>query len=274
MRALHWMIPVGLLGLALAGCNNGDGTGAATGGPIVPLPRTVLAFLDDCGNPLGAGGRITGMVEGAGGNRTFLLKPGLDGRAILDLLPGTYTVTAQIHDRPGSAPTEIRQAITVADPRVAGQVNVALTPAAVAAAWAKYDAGDYVGALAALQAVSGQVGSGAQGSVDNALGWTQGALADFSAAEAAFAAAQGNGCTGTDAQVGLSGVKLTENLTVGHVQDAVALLSDAIARPGDYSSAPTHGDLTENDLVIMRALAEFLAGDLAACRADLSVAQG
>jgi len=257
---------VALAALTL-GCHSG-GEGIA----IVPGTngRTVLVFSDDCGNPLNTSGLFSGLVIGSRSQDSFLLRPvrQSDGSLALTLLPGSYTVHAQYQRDATSAPITIDQPFTVSNVR--GEfINISLSDPRLDVGWAKYRQRDFEGAKIVFENLQSE--GVTQGAVENGLGWTNGQLGLIGDASANFNAAQGEGCTGTDALVGYSGLLLL-NLNTSDSSRAEGFLTDAISR-GNYHSAPVHDNISKTDLYVSRALARYLKGDTAGAQADLELAR-
>lgn len=252
-------------------------TGCPKSGHTPMLPgesgRTVLLFADDCGGLLGRDIRVSGLVLGGQLTDSRLLQPRTDGSVTLDLLPGTYTVRAYLHQR-GAEPREIQRVITIPQTLSGRTFALSLTPPELAEAWSLFRDKRYAEARTFLLSLRAQPAFSSNPAVDNALGWVSARLADLGQATAFFETAQGSGCTGSDALVGLAGVQLLSGSELSNAQSAERLLTEVLGRPAEYRSAPQHDTLGPVDLRVCRAFARWLQGDLAGTRADLTAVEG
>ena len=252
-------------GLLAIGCH-GHGQGF-----VLPSENghTVLAFTDDCGDPLLQTGRLAGfIVDSTNQKQAFLLRPGMNGTVTLDLMPGTYEVHARFAADPTKDPLPIDQSFTVTDTG-GGFVTIGSNDPRLDAGWSHYRARDFAGAKTAFTALLGEGVN--PGAVSNGLGWTNGQLGLIGDSSSNFQSAQGTGCIGTDALVGYAGLSLLTPSTA-NADQAEQLLTEALSR-GNYHSTPTHDNVTTPDLYVCRALAKYIAGDKTGARADLELAR-
>lgn len=254
--------------LLLTAC---DKTNTSPGSPLMSLGRTVLLLEDDCGAALTGATRITGLILGDGPTQAWPIQAAPDGSIQLDLIPGNYRVQALL--RSGESSTEFNQTFTVGDDPESRTFNISLTPEELEEAWSLFRAKNYDGARAFLTELKSDPAFATNPAIDNALGWTAARQNNLGQATGFFNTAQGGGCTGVDALVGLAGVNLLSGNNPTEAASAERLLTEALDRAGEYASAPRHDDLTETDLYVARAFARWLQGNGASARTDLDLAR-
>ena len=261
--SLRLLSLLGLSLLALSGCGGGGGGTAST----------VLTFIDDSSAPVPGGPEFTGQVTGGSLTAARNVNPDASGKLSIDLAPGTYTVQAAYKSKAQLISLTTNTNFTVNSGDSLKVQNIKLSDTDLAAGWTKYRASDFVGALASFNTYHDRAAQGNFGSTaaDNALGWTlEHTASNFNESVAKFTDARTENPNNTDANVGLAGILLARNATSdpGNAKD---LLTIAIGVPGDYTSAPWHDSVKEGDLIVCRALAEFIQGDKTAAAADLDI---
>ncbi|MCG3151563.1 MAG: hypothetical protein GEEBNDBF_00838 [bacterium] len=246
----------------LTGCGGGGGGTAST----------ILAFTDDFGAPItNAGSALTAQVSGGALTSALTVTAGNDGRVSVNLDPGTYTVSATYRRKAAAILISATQSITVAETDKGKVQQIRLKDNDLSLGWQRFRAGDYPGAIAAFvlyeaRAAAANIGAN---NANNALGWARVRNGELSAGDAAFNLALAADPNNFDAFVGKSGLLLLRNTSSADLTEAITRLSTVIDAPGDYTSAPTHDNITEPDLFVCRAFAHFMQGDLANVQANL-----
>lgn len=241
------------------------------GSPPMVLGRTVLLIEDDCGAPLSGASGLRGLILGQEQAQAWPVRVGNAGSIQIDLVPGEYRLQATLQTALG--PSELLQPFVVPEERDQRTITISLSPEELDTAWELFRAGRFTDAETFLLELKATPQFAANPAIDNVLGWVAARRNQLGTATSYFAAAQGAGCTGTDALVGLAGVRLLQGMNLADAADAERLLTEALERPGEYRSAPRHDQLGPVDLRVARAFARWLQGNAAGARTDLESAR-
>lgn len=251
--------------LILTACGGGGGGTAST----------ILAFVDDWGAPVPGPTGFTAQVTGGALTSAINVSPDAAGRVSVNLDPGTYTVNASYRRTAQAILLTATQAITVAEGDSGRVQSIELKDSALSQGWSLFRAGDYPGAIAQFVDYESRAGAANVGSnnANNALGWARVRNGELSSGDAAFNLAIAADPANQDAFVGKAGLLLLRNSSNADLVEAITRLSTVIDAEGNYSSAPTHDDIVEVDLIVCRALGHFLQGDIANTQANLNAAR-
>jgi len=251
--------------LLLTACGGGGGGGAST----------ILAFVDDWGAPIPGGTGFFAQVTGGALTAAINVSPDANGRVSVNLDPGAYTVNASYMRVAQAILINASQAITVADGDKEKVQAIELKDSSLSQGWSLFRSADYPGAIIEFLEYEQRAGQANVGSnnANNALGWARIRNNNFGDGEAAFNLALAADNANQDAFVGKAGLLLLRNSSNADLVEAITRLSSVIDAEGNYSSAPTHDHIVEVDLIVCRALAHFLQGDLANTQLNLDAAR-
>jgi len=253
-----------LLSLAL-GCGGGGGASASVKGTLTDGFGAVINRSD-----------AVVSLEGT----DSICHPDSKGAFSLAASPGTYVLRGVWADPAAGIRLEGKSNVTLTKGRTANIGLFAISDSSLDSGWAYYRQGKYYAAESAFQqyltnARSGQASLGGSSALCG-LGWTRGrglddpvkAAGDF---EEAIDAWDGN----VDAWVGLAACELGRMKSDGglHLNQAAEAINKAIDLEGEYTSAPTHDQISEIDLRAYRAYINFLNGNVSAARSEAQAIQ-
>jgi len=270
MRNLIGAYPQLLLAVILlyltVGCGGGGGSPSLLKGVLADGFGAVISSPD---------ATITLATTGVIGN------PGPDGSFSLEADPGSYTLRGYYLN--AAAGIRLEGSVTVQ--LVKGQTTdigvFKISNKTLEDGWAEYRKETFNTALTAFQNYddfvrSGQADLGSSSSY-SAIGWTYGrGLHDPVNASVYFEDALGGWNGNLDAWVGLSACDLSLMRSDGsfHFNDAVNRVTQAIEIPGEYSSYPTHDNISEDDLRAYRSFVNFLNGNSVSARNEALEIEG
>lgn len=267
-RTAPWgeLLLLSILSLSLTACGGGGGGGAST----------ILAFTDESAIAIPGGAGFSASVSGDVLSAAIAVFPNNQGRATVNLEPGTYTVNAVWRRAEEQILLTATETFTVAATDSNKVTTIALRDSELSQGWAKYRAGDYTGAIDLFTSYGARAAAANLGSnsAHNAIGWAHGRNAALSNADTAFNNALTANPNNQDALVGKAGILLLRNSSSADASEAVQRLSQVIDAAGPpYTSAPVHDDIRRADLFACRALALLYLGDTAGAFSNLTALQ-
>ncbi|MFH1515279.1 MAG: hypothetical protein ABIG42_07450 [bacterium] len=261
-RILTIALIISLL-IILTGCGGGAKKG-----------RLIGQTVDNFGAVIG-GDAITIVLDGL----TDIFHPGNDGTFDLSIPEGTYTIEFLWFDEDQGIEIYYQDTVTITSGQTVNMGSVPLSNSELSTGWASYRGGQYNKAITHFNNYLTDVRNGhatsGSNSAFNGLGWSYARLMNPTEAfNNLNAAVLKSGGSNADAYVGLGGLFLsvgydgTDYTYTGSDQYFTA----AIGFDRNYTSAPTHDNITETDLHAARALARFLDGDITGAQADITTA--
>jgi len=243
-----------LMSSLIAGCGGGGGSslGFVSGiltdgfGAIISHPAAVVS--------------LDGTSEFA--------YPGGDGSFTLSAAPGTYILRGQLYDPDEGFLLDATREITVVAGETATIGTFAISDNTLEVAWESYRKSQFNKAENEFKVYlndsrSAQAHVGASSALSG-LGWTRGRGLDNPVlASENFQEAIAGWGSNTDAYVGLAACELSRMKFDGgfHFNQAMLAINAAIDIPGNYSSSPTHDQISEVDLYAYHAFVDFLNGN-------------
>ena len=252
----------------------------------------LLAVLTGCGGGGAKKGRIIGNTvdnfgAAVGGDVITIVLTGLtdiyhpanDGTFDLSVAEGTYTIEFLWFDEDQGIEIYYQATVNI----IAGEtINMGAVPLAnseLSAGWASYRGSLYNEAITHfnnyLTDVRNGHANGGSNSAFSGLGWSYARMMNPTEAFNNFnTVVQASNGSNADAYVGLGGLFLSVGFdgAVYTYGESDVYFTSAINFAGNYTSAPTHDNITETDLHAARALARFLNGDIAGAQADITTA--
>jgi len=260
---MRYILLIGLMTviLSLTACEGGS-TGALTG-----------RVVDGFGNPLGGDAVLITLTDNPAYHR-----PDQWGNFIIQAPSGNYTMRISFSNPAAGFHYLLDQPVTIGT----GSRNLGtftLLNVQNMQAWEKYQADDFNGALALFNEQANDARAGqlwlpymryiegeedqntllTQGvlSAENGLGWCYSrGFGNHQEGRVHFEQSMFGGYNNYDAKVGLAGIEIGD----GNAAKALGLLDEVIVEPGYYDSTQIHDNVTETDLIVTKALAQFLMG--------------
>ena len=255
--------------LAFAGCGGGGGGS--------PVGHVQGVLTDGFGSVIGLG-EATVSLEGAG---VVVGHPGPDGSFKLSAEAGKYDLVGVFLNSAAGIRLAGSRKVEIIKGRILNVGSFQISDTNLEEGWARYRQGNYEWAAHYFEDYLESVRSGQAdlGSVSAlcGLGWCQGrGMHDPEAAAASFQEALGGWAGNADAWVGLAGCELSRMRLDGdfHLFQAVQAVTNAIDLPGEYSSEPTHDEVSEAEIRAFRCLVNLLAGDAASARGEAQIVEG
>jgi len=247
--------------ISLSACGGGS-SGALTG-----------RVVDGFGNPLGG----EAVMITLSGNPAYH-NPDQHGNFIIQAPTGSYTMRISFSNPAAGFHYNMTDAVVVTK----GSRNLGtftMLNVQNMGAWDNYRDEDYQSAISLFSEQANDARSGqlwlpymryiegeenqntllTQGvlSAENGLGWCfSRGYGNHTEGRVHFEQSMYGGYNNYDAKVGLAGVELGD----GNAAAALALLEEVIAEPGLYDVTDLHDPINETDLIVAKALAQFLLG--------------
>lgn len=201
--------------------------------------------------------------------------PNPEGFFSINAPEGQYSLRAYFIDVDAGFKLQGQKSVTLKNGKITDAGMLKISNPHLNEGWSRYQAGNYEGARLSFLKYLDYVRSGqsviGSASVYSALGWTLGnGLNKPSEAIEHFQRAVNSWNGNVDAWVGLAGASLATMRSEGGYKfnQAIQAVSNAINNPGEYSSDPTHDDISEADLRVFRAFVNFLNGNTAGAVAE------
>lgn len=252
---------IALLATATSGCGGGGGR------PVAHVEGTLVTSFGATVNSSAASVTLEGTETATGPDST--------GYFTLSAPPGIYNLIAVWSDPVAGIRLSGKRQVNLVADQTLSVGSFEMTDIRLDEGWARYRQDKYSQAETFFQDYLDFVRAGqadiSSASAYSGLGWTRGqglnkpenGRIDFNEA---LEGRPGN----TDALVGLAGCELSRMNSGGvfHFSEGLNAINSAIDRPGDYSSAPVHDDISEPDLLAFRVLMNFLIGNTQEARSE------
>ncbi len=254
----------------------------------VTITVLISSLITGCGGGGSSLGSVSGVLtDGFGAiinhpaavvsldGTSELAYPASDGSFTLSAPPGTYILRGQLYDAIAGFLLDSTREVVLVEGQTLETGTFAISDNTLEVAWESYRQGQFNKAENEFKvylndARSAQAHVGASSALSG-LGWTRGRGLDNPVLAAdnfldAIVGWDGN----VDAYVGLAACELSQMKFDGgfHFNQAIQAVTTAIDLPGNYSSSPTHDQISEVDLYAYRAFVDYLNGNTVNARQE------